>query len=885
MKRYFQLPLVLLLVVQSFFSSAQDDCLLSLDSGFPIITSPRCSDPNGAIEVSATGTGLVEYSINGGPFVTSGLFDDLSTAIYTITMRDENCDISLVVDLEGEESIELQSINTTPSECDQDTGTITINATGLGLRYSIDGGAFQQSNVFNNLPGGVYTVQIQDANDCIEIREVVVNQGSIDLQEIIVRDTDCERENGRIEVIATGDGLQYRLAGVTDWQNSPVFGGLPPGSYNLRIMDNEGCLLRQRVIISNTLEASLTPVNPMCGEDNGEIIVNVDPISDYQFSIDGGATYQNSNIFRNLPIGPYTIRIRLRGSNCFITRSVRLDIDPEITIENIQRVRPTCNASNGSINITANGNNLRYFLTSDTISRNNRTGIFPNLPEGTYMLVIRNDEGCELPRNINLVEVNDINIRGIATTPSSCSIPEGSITIDAVSRLGEDITYSIDGGPFTSNNVFGPLVAQMYTITVASTLGCTVEQTVVVPALPPIVVLEIPTSVPSSSCTSDGEISVIVQNPVGVEYSLDNINFQPENVFTGLAAGIYVIYIRDDRMCSTRTGEIELLGTSLLDEIVVTNTFCGRPEGMLEVFVGVGTPLEYRVDDGPWQESNLFDGLSVGEHTVYIRDFFGCEESEEFEITTIGGLELSLFEIFFPECSDNNAAVTLQVETNSAEIVYWMEGLEPSPSPTFTSLAIGSYTFFAEDEFGCIDTLDVNITETSLIEHEAIVEDYICFLQDGSITIQSVGGLAPFNYSIDGGPFQRENSFEGLREGIYTIVISDREGCLSEIEAEVPYVCEPHVPNAITPDGNGINDRLSLLHERVLQVNEFRIFNSWGEVVYEKKNFTTDQYIEFWGGIDLTNTPGDQNVFLYEVIFIDIDQSQQTLKGVFHIVR
>ncbi len=884
MNCYNKLPLVLLLVFQSLFSSAQGDCFLSLDSGFPIITSPRCEDPNGSIEVSATGTGDVTYSINGGPFVTSGLFENLTTGQYTIVMRDDNCDIHLIVDLEGEESIEFISAVSTPSDCDQNTGTITINATGLGLRYSINGGAFQQSNVFTGLAGGLYTIRIQDANDCIDVREVNVDQGSIQLEDIIVRDTDCESSNGRIEAVANGNGLQYRLDGVTNWRTNPVFGGLGPGVYFLEIRDEDGCILRQRVIISNDLNASLTTVNPMCGEDNGEIIVNVFDEGNYEFSIDGGVTYQNNNTFSNLPTGTYTIRIRLVGTNCFITRTVVLDVDPEITIEQIIRERPTCNASNGQIEIIATGENLRYFLSSDTINRNNQTGVFPNLPEGSYNLIIRNEDDCELTRTITLTEFNDIDLNDVISVPSSCTIAQGSLTIDARSTRGEDLTYSIDGGPFSSNNVFEPLIAGTYTITIASTLGCTLEFDAIVPPLDPIVITEIPTSVPSSICTSDGEIMIIVEDPEGVEYSLDNINWQTENVFTGLPQGIYIIYLRNQEGCSTQTGEISLPASFGIDEVVIVNTVCERPEGQIEVF-GVGSRLEFNVDNGPWQESNIFEGLSVGAHTVFMRDFFGCLDERDFEITSEGGLLLSLSEIFYPECSDTNAAVTLQVETDSSEILYWTDGVDPSPSPTFTSLGLGVTTFYAQDEFGCTDTIDVSITETSLVSHQAITQDYICFFQDGSITIESTGGLPPFNYSIDGTTYQRENTFTGLREGTYTIFILDREGCPSQIEVEVPYQCEPHIPNAITPDNNGMNDRLSLLHERVLHVNEFRIFNSWGEVVYERFDFETSDYSQFWDGIDLTDSPGDQKVFLYEVLFIDTDEIEKTKKGVFHVVR
>jgi len=432
MKRFVAFTTVLILVCQSVFASVKDDCILSLDSGFPIVNSPRCENPNGSIEVSASGTGSVTYSINGGPFVSSGLFENLVTGSYTIIMRDDNCEVPLIVDLEGEESISIGSITSEPSQCDEDTGSITVSATGLGLRYSLDDGAtFQTSNVFNNLAGGFYNVIVQDANGCIEPLAITVDQGSIMIDEINVTDTDCDN-TGRIQVIATGNGIQYRLIGVSGWGNRSNFNNLAPGTYFLEIRDNEGCKIRERIVIANSLNAIITPINPLCGENNGEIVINVITPGSYEYSVNGGA-YQNSNTFENLPVGVYEIRIRLRGSDCILTRTVRIDEDPEITIDDLRLTKPTCNASNGRIEVDATGDNLRFFLNSPTVNRTNTTGRFPSLPQESYVLTIKNEDGCELPRNINLNDFNDIVIRSIETTPSSCSVPEGSITINAIS--------------------------------------------------------------------------------------------------------------------------------------------------------------------------------------------------------------------------------------------------------------------------------------------------------------------------------------------------------------------------------------------------------------------------------------------------------------------
>ena len=66
---------------------------------------------------------------------------------------------------------------------------------------------------------------------------------------------------------------------------------------------------------------------------------------------------------------------------------------------------------------------------------------------------------------------------------------------------------------------------------------------------------------------------------------------------------------------------------------------------------------------------------------------------------------------------------------------------------------------------------------------------------DGSITIEASGGVAPYGYSIDGVVFQSENTFTGLAAGTYTITIRDANGpgtlgSIGPIEISEPVIPE-----------------------------------------------------------------------------------------------
>lgn len=65
---------------------------------------------------------------------------------------------------------------------------------------------------------------------------------------------------------------------------------------------------------------------------------------------------------------------------------------------------------------------------------------------------------------------------------------------------------------------------------------------------------------------------------------------------------------------------------------------------------------------------------------------------------------------------------------------------------------------------------------------------------DGSITVDASGGVAPYGYSIDGIEFQSENTFSGLAPGTYTIIIKDSNGPGTSATIGPIVISEPIIP-------------------------------------------------------------------------------------------
>jgi len=128
-----------------------------------------------------------------------------------------------------------------------DNHSVEILAEGLGeYVYSIDGGPFQESNVFSNVSPGVHTITIKDANGC---GEVSFDIGVIDYPNYFTPNNDGYHDTWNIIGIAAFDA-----------------------SANIYIFDRYGKLLKQ-----------ISPLTPgWDGTYNGNAL----PSSDYWFRVE-----------------------------------------------------------------------------------------------------------------------------------------------------------------------------------------------------------------------------------------------------------------------------------------------------------------------------------------------------------------------------------------------------------------------------------------------------------------------------------------------------------------------------------------------------------------------------------------------------------------------
>ena len=213
-------------------------------------------------------------------------------------------------------------ITTTASKTDVlcnggNTGIITVVQPTVGappFEYSLDGTTWQTSNVFNGLAAGTYTVYYRSGNGCQNSLSITVDQPATLTSGNSVVPVVCNGQSNGTITISSAGGVsphQYSLDG-TNWQGSNVF-SVPAGTYTVTTRDVNGCTTQQVITVTEpaTLAASSANSNASCdGGNDGVITVNaVGGNTSYQYSIDGGATWQAGNVFNVAP-GNYTVMVK-----------------------------------------------------------------------------------------------------------------------------------------------------------------------------------------------------------------------------------------------------------------------------------------------------------------------------------------------------------------------------------------------------------------------------------------------------------------------------------------------------------------------------------------------------------------------------------------------
>ena len=445
-----------------------------------IIPPTDCATKDAALDLAGMGgTPPYLYSIDETNYQSSYQFPNLSAGTYYTSVKDANGCVS-------PDNITRPIIIGSGTGCQVSEGglglsytcdpflseLVLISITGgtAPYQYSLDGITYQQSNAFYNLPAGLQTVWVKDANGQIFLYSAALVNRCTPVFSISAVSTgaSCNGNDGAITVMpANGIGpYLYELPGGS-FQSSTIFTGLAPGNYTITGIDGQNLQSSATITVpSNCLSLSAIPVSSTCGNSNGSIQVTAsNGTPPYQYSKDG-VNFQTQSTFSGLTAATYTITVHdASGKVNSITTVVGNIAGP--VINSVTSTPSSCTGKDGTITINATGNAtpLQYSLDDQTFQQSPQ---FLQLATNTYQVYVQDGNGCAAP--VTSTTVGLTNNLTVAAGPDQ-TICEGSTTTLNAQSVANQFSWQPSTGlsdAAVANPIASPIVTTQYTVTAVS---------------------------------------------------------------------------------------------------------------------------------------------------------------------------------------------------------------------------------------------------------------------------------------------------------------------------------------------------------------------------------------------------------------------------------
>ncbi len=877
-------------------------------------TPPSCSGKNDgtATVVPTGGAGPYNYLWSGGG--TLNTKTNLSEGKVRVTITDTNlCSHQDSITLVPAKVLSLNTISFDTPSCRGDSdGSICINITEAGgsppnLPYTFiwSGGTVvntSPSSCINDLPTGVYSVLVRDGDGC-EIDSIfeLPNPLALTLFVFGLDSVSCNGpgNDGAITIIAGGGTLPYDF----NWNNGAYSGNqlqnLPAGMYDLVLTDGNGCTITASYEIPTKgaeISFTTTPVTCQGGTDGTATVIVNDPAATILWS-----TSAVTNTVTGLNAGYHFVTVT-DASGCAKVDSVFVD-EPLPLIVDILNVSPNCPGGNdGTIDIQVSGGQGPY-----TYQWGHTTAATPTLTNqraGSYNLTVTDASTCG-PQTFTIELINPPFITFSFGIPEAVSCDntdcDGSITLTlsdgAVFGGSFDVVWSTgqtDLGVMASTAI--NLCAGQVTVTVTDENGCIETNSATIP-VPDMMRLRPGASIINDvSCfgLADGSINVEVEGGSGpYNYVWPGLMTNGQTL-NNLSAGSYLLNVEDTRGCVFDTiliiNEPALLELNI-DSLATSNLGCsGTVDGQITV-----VPVGGNIGDMVYKwtpdisSTNVASGLAAGTYVVTVFDIKGCSASASYTVTEPVPIIATIPVPIEPICFGQTTSITVTTASGGSGPPYSfnVDNGPLSPLGINTPILAGEHLIRVFDSKGCTydETIIVNQPPPVIVD----LEDEITIDLGDSITlvpiIQSIVGVDEYMWN-NGSTLTCDDCPEptAFPQGstTYTLTVIDQNGCMGSdnITIKVSKRRYVFIPDAFSPNLDGVNDVFSVYTGKgVVSINSMRIFNRWGDMMYENKDIEPGSFGSVgWDG-RFNGRMMDTGVYIYAIEISFLDGTTLLYKG------
>jgi gliding motility-associated-like protein len=439
----------------------------------------------------------------------------------------------------------------------------------------------------------------------------------------------------------------------------------------------------------------------------------------------------------------------------------------------------------------------------------------------------------------------------VQSTPATCGGANGSVEAVVSGAVGP-FTYTWD--PFgVQGAVVDNVAAGDYAVSVSIPSGCAVDGTVTVDGTTSDLAAEVEHTDVSCAGLADGTALAVITGGVATAYA-----WQPSGgsgvQAGGLGGGNYTLTVADADGCT-----VDVLFTIAEPAPLVIDA----PPGVT-VCAGASITLEPEVQGGtgPYVLSWAPDGPEVSpvvdtDYSVSATDANGCLAGPvTVPVQVAQPPQPSLAVDASAGCAPHCVTFTAGPPDMVSYVFDPGDGSGGGPDHCYGAPGSYAVSVTVTDQAGCTATLSVpDLVQVWPVPQAGFNAPDIVIINELPLRlVDASSGGTQWTWTVEGGEVLEEGAsplvdLPGV--GCYTItqVLGNAEGCADTARAEVCVEDEfsLFVPNAFSPDGNGMNDVFGV----VTSVSTprdflFEVFDRWGGLV-----FSADSPSRPWTGEDV----------------------------------
>ena len=728
---------------------------------------------NGSASVTVSG-GTEPYSYSWDTGSTDSNISNLPAGSYTVTVTDANGCTATCTAVVAEPSTLDATGQVTHVMCNGGhDGEINITVTGgtEPYSYSWDNGSTDED--LTGLTIGTYVLTITDANGCTFVYSATITQPDPVSLDITANGPTTFCDGGSVTLSAT-EGLDYVWAPNGETTQSIVV--TQSGSFSVTMTDEAGCVFTSDTVdvtVNPLPQVDITPDGPTAFCDGGSVTLTATESATYSW-VPNGETTQSITVTES---GSYGVLITdengCENESQFVSVTIYENPTPQITANG-----PTEFCQGGSVVLSGSGDFDYVWSPNGEITQS-----ITVTESGDYQLTVTDGNGCMGTSNIITVTEFDIDTATVTADGPTEFCDGGSVVLTA--SEGDSYFWAPFGQTTQAITV---TESGIYRVTVTDENGCQSTSDPI-----QVVVNDNPAPVitaggPTEFCEGG---SVSLNGPAGFIY-----NWSPNGEATqGILvtqSGDYQLTVTDENGC---TGESNIITVTEFDMDTATITaqgpteFCDGGEVVLTASGGVS----YN-----WSPNGeITQSISVtasGIYNVTVTDENGCTSTSDDVVVTVNPLPDATVTLSGPTEFCEGDSVTLNAP---AGLIYqWLPNGETSQS--ITVYGSGTFSVIVTDENQCSnESVPVTTTMFEQDDVEVVANGPTEFCNGGSVVLTASSGSS-FVWYPNG---ETTPSITVTQSGIYSVSITDANGCSYASGDSVEVIVNPLPVPTITPNG------------------------------------------------------------------------------------